>query len=255
VKVIIDMVHHTRLGTIAGTLGIMRMALAQAVNHVAGRRVFQKTLIDQPAMTAVIADLALDYEAAVVLVMRVARAFDAVDEAGRAYARLIVALAKYWLTKRCPTFVYECMECHGGVGYVEDTPMPRLFRESPLNAIWEGSGNVIALDVLRTLHKAPAALDAYAAEIALAAGADPRLDRAAADMLARARDGALGESDARRVTEGLALVLQAALLVRHAPPAVADAFCATRLGREGGLSFGTLPTGVDVRAIVGRQQV
>jgi putative acyl-CoA dehydrogenase len=254
VKTIIDMVHHTRLGTIAGTLGIMRMALAQAVNHVTGRRAFQKALIDQPAMTAVIADLALEYEAAAALVMRVARAFDAQDEAGRAYARLIVALAKYWLTKRCANFVYEGMECHGGVGYVEETPMPRLFRESPLNAIWEGSGNVIALDVLRTLHKEPAALDAYAAEIAQAAGGNAALDRAAAQELARARAGGVGEADARRLTERLALVLQGALLVRHAPPAIADAFCVTRLGGEWGLSFGTLPAGVDVSAIVARQR-
>jgi putative acyl-CoA dehydrogenase len=254
VKTIIDMVHHTRLGTIAGTLGVMRMALAQAVNHVTGRRAFQKALIDQPAMTAVIADLALEYEAAAALVMRVARAFDAQDEAGRAYARLIVALAKYWLTKRCSNFVYECMECHGGVGYVEETPMPRLFRESPLNAIWEGSGNVIALDVLRTLHKEPAALDAYAAEIGHAAGGNAALDRAAGKVLARARAGGVGEADARRLTERLALVLQAALLVRHAPPAVADAFCATRLEGDWGLSFGTLPRGVDVDAIVTRQR-
>jgi putative acyl-CoA dehydrogenase len=132
--------------------------------------------------------------------------------------------------------------------------MPRLFRESPLNAIWEGSGNVIALDVLRTLHKEPAALDAYAAEIAQAAGGNAALDRAAAQELARARAGGVGEADARRLTERLALVLQGALLVRHAPPAIADAFCVTRLGGEWGLSFGTLPAGVDVSAIVARQR-
>ena len=165
VRVIIDMVHHTRLGTIAGTLGIMRMALAQAVHHTAGRRVFQKTLLDQAAMANVIADLAIEYEAAVVLVTRIARAFDGGDAGERAFARLGVAVAKYWLTKRCPGFVFECMECHGGAGYVEEGPMPRLFRESPLNAIWEGSGNVIALDVLRTLKREAAARDAFAAEI------------------------------------------------------------------------------------------
>jgi len=254
VKVIIDMVHHTRLGTIAATLGIMRMALAQAVNHVTHRLVFQKALIDQPAMRAVIADLALEYEAAAVLVMHVARAFDATDEAGRAYARLAVALAKYWLTKRCSNFVYECMECHGGAGYVEETPMPRLFRESPLNAIWEGSGNIIALDVLRTLHKEPGALSDLAAEIELSAGGNDHLDRAAAEVLGRVRAGALGEGEARGATERLALVLQAVLLVRHAPPAVADAFCATRLAGDWGHSFGTLPHGVDLHAIVTRQQ-
>lgn len=253
VKVIIDMVHHTRLGTIGGTLGLMRMALAQATHQTSGRRAFQKTLIDQPAMRAVIADLAVEYEAAVVLCTRVARAFDATDESGRAFARLSVALAKYWLTKRNPNFVYECMECHGGVGYVEETPMPRLFRESPLNAIWEGSGNVIALDVLRTLAREPVALEAYVAEIKLARGADARLD-AAADALLDSLKRLPGEGQARITAERMALVLQGALLVRHAPAAVADAFCATRLADGGGLSFGTLPAGADLDAIVARQQ-
>ncbi|WP_374470174.1 acyl-CoA dehydrogenase family protein [Phenylobacterium sp.] len=255
VKVIIDMVHHTRLGTMGGTLGIMRMALAQAVHQVSGRRAFQKTLIDQPTMTAVIADLAVEYEAAVALSLRVARAFDAEDAAGRAFARLSVAVGKYWLTKRNPNFVYECMECHGGVGYVEETPMPRLFRESPLNAIWEGSGNVIALDILRTLAREPLALEAYAAEIAEARSADHRLDAAATDLLDRLAKRVPAESDARWTAERLALVLQGALLVRHAPPAVADAFCATRLGDEGGRSFGILPGGADVDTIVARQRL
>jgi putative acyl-CoA dehydrogenase len=252
VKVIIDMVHHTRLGTIAGTLGIMRMALAQAVHQTAHRRAFQKTLINQPAMRSVIADLAVEYEAAVALSMRVARAFDATDESGRAFARLSVALGKYWLTKRNPNFVYECMECHGGVGYVEETPMPRLFRESPLNAIWEGSGNVIALDILRTLAREPAALEAYFAEIEAAAGADRRLDAAATALKDRlaARPS---EAEARFTAERMALVLQGALLVKTAPAAVADAFCATRLAGEGGVSFGVLPAGVDRDAIVARQ--
>ena len=177
VKTIIEMVHHTRLGTIALTLGVMRMALAQAIHHCEGRRAFQKALIDQPAMAGVLADLAVEYEAAVALVMAVARAFDAEDPAGRAFARLAVALAKYLLTKRCATFVVECMECHGGNGYVEDGPLPRLYREAPLNAIWEGSGNVIALDVLRTLRRDPLALEAYAAAISEARGTDAAFDR------------------------------------------------------------------------------
>jgi putative acyl-CoA dehydrogenase len=252
VKVIIDMVHHTRLGTIAGTLGIMRMALAQAVHHTAGRRVFQKTLLDQPAMAAVIADLAIEYEAAVALVMRVARAFDGATASERAFARLGVAVAKYWLTKRCPVFVFECMECHGGAGYVEESPMPRLFRESPLNAIWEGSGNVIALDVLRTLRREDAA-QAFAAEIDAAQGGSATLD-AAWRRLAPRLTAATPEAEARRLTEDLALVLQAALLVRHAPAAVADMFCATRLGPEGGRSFGILTRGADTGAVIRRQQ-
>ncbi len=253
VKVIIDMVHHTRLGTVSGTLGIMRRALAEAVNHTQGRRAFQKALIDQPAMAAVIADLALEYEAACALVLRVSRAYGDTDPEGRAFARLAVALTKYWLTKRCSNFVYECMECHGGVGYVEETPMPRLYREAPLNAIWEGSGNVIALDVLRTLRREPAALERYLAEVGEAAGGNAELDRAVAAL----KDSALhtsGEAEARGLCERMALVLQGSLLVRHAPAAVADAFSARRFGVGGGLSYGALPPGADVEAIVARQR-
>jgi putative acyl-CoA dehydrogenase len=252
VKVIIDMVQHTRLGTVAMTVGLMRRALAEAVNHVAGRRAFQKTLIDQVLMTSVVADLALEYEAAVVLAMRVARFFGEPGPEARALARLGVALAKYLLTKRCPNFVYECLECHGGVGYVEETPMPRLFRESPLNAIWEGSGNVIALDVLRTLSREPAALDAYAAEVALANGGNRRLDHAALELMAHARKP-VDEAQARSLCERMALVLQGSLLVRHAPRAVADAFCVRHFGEGGGFTYGTLPSSVDVAAIVRRQ--
>ena len=252
VKVIIDMVQHTRLGTVAMTVGLMRRALAEAVNHVAGRRAFQKTLIEQPAMTCVVADLALEYEAAVVLAMRVARFLGEADPQTRALGRLAIALAKYLLTKRCPNFVYECLECHGGVGYVEETPMPRLFRESPLNAIWEGSGNVIALDVLRTLSREPVALEAYAAEVALAKGGDPRLDTAALELIAHARKP-VDQAQARWLCERMALVLQGSLLVRHAPRAVADAFCARHFGEGAGFTYGTLPAGTDVNAIVRRQ--
>ncbi len=253
VSVIIDMVHHTRLGTIAGTIGIMRMALAQAVHHVSGRRAFQKTLIDQPLMEAVIADLAVEYEAAVALTLRVAAAFDGADEESRAFARLAVAVSKYWLTKRCPNFVYEAMECMGGAGYVEESPLPRLFRESPLNAIWEGSGNVIALDILRTLAREPAARDAFAAELLRGKGADARLDAAIDRLLADLGKGLPQEAEARFVAERMALTLQAALLARHAPRAVADAFIATRLAGTG-RSFGAHPAGLDTSAIVARQK-
>ena len=252
INVIIDMVHHTRLGTVGATLGIMRRALAEAVNHAGGRVVFQKKLIDQPIMRGVIADLALEYEAAVALAARVGAAFSAEDEASASLARLSVALAKYWLTKRNPHFVYECMECHGGVGYVEDTPMPRLFRESPVNGIWEGSGNVIALDVLRTLRREPAALDAFAAELAAASGADRAFDEAVRTF-ERQVSSAPEEADGRQVAERMALLLQASLLLRHAPAAVADAFCATRLGPDGGRLFGVLQKGADVGAILARQ--
>ena len=253
VKTIIEMVHHTRLGTIAATLGVMRRALAEAVHHVAGRTAFQKRLIDQPAMTAVIADLALEYEAAAHLVVRTARAFGDEDAHGRAFARLAVALAKFRLTKRCPDFVYECMECHGGVGYVEETPLPRYYRQAPLNAIWEGSGNVIALDVLRTLAREPAAAEAYIAELEAARGAHaalgPAIDALRRDLAAAPP----AEAEARQTVEHMALLLQASLLARHAPGAVADAFIRTRLLGEGGRCYGALPKGVDLAAIVTRQ--
>ncbi|WP_114953284.1 isovaleryl-CoA dehydrogenase [Sphingosinicella terrae] len=253
VRTIIEMVHHTRLGTIAGTLGIMRMALALAVHHAAGRRAFQKSLIDQPAMRGVLADLAVEYEAAVALTFRVGRAFDGAGEGERAFARLAVAVAKYWLTKRNPGFVYECMECLGGAGYVEESPLPRLFRESPLNAIWEGSGNVIALDILRTLHREPSAFETFMAELALARGADPRLDHAIDALAGLLRAGAPPEAQARMLAERMALVLQASLLARHAPVAVADAFISSRLDDTGGRAFGTLPLTADVTAILARQ--
>ncbi|WAJ26432.1 acyl-CoA dehydrogenase family protein [Antarcticirhabdus aurantiaca] len=253
VRTIIDMVHHTRLGTIAATLGLMGMALAQAVHHARGRRAFGALLVDQPVMRGVLADLAVEYEAACVLVMRVARAFDGADEAERAFARLGVALAKFWLTKRCPAFVAECMECLGGAGYVEENVLPRLYREAPLNAIWEGSGNVIALDILRTLSREPAARSAFVAELAGARGADAGLD-AAADALIRSLSAdPPGERNARFVAERMALLLQGALLLRHAPSAVAGAFVASRLRGDSGRLFGSFAGAVDVDGVLSRQ--
>jgi putative acyl-CoA dehydrogenase len=255
VKTIIEMVHHTRLGTISGTLGIMRRALAEAAHHVAGRRAFQKRLIDQPAMTAVIADLALEYEAAAALVIRVARAFGDTDEAGRAFARLAVALAKFRLTKRCPEFVYECMECLGGVGYVEETPLPRYYREAPLNAIWEGSGNVIALDVLRTLAREPAAIAAYVEEVGASRSAHPAIGPALDALVGDVSGTRPGEAQARQTVERMAVLLQGSLLARHAPGPVADAFIRSRLTNEGGRCYGALPSGIDLAAIIRRQAV
>ena len=260
IHTIIEMVHHTRLGTVAGTLGIMRMALVRALHHCRHRLAFQKRLADQPLMTAVLADLAIEYEAAVVLAARTAAAFSAADNTAAfsaadhnsgAFARLAVAVAKYWLTKRCPAYVYESMECLGGGGYIEDGPMPRLFRESPVNAIWEGSGNVIALDVLRTLAREPAALAAFAAELTLAAGASPLLDRAVDHLLSRlARP--VPEREGRWAAQQMALLLQASLLVRHAPPAIAEAFVATRVASGPPVMFGLLPEGLDLAAILSR---
>ena len=263
VATLIDMVHHTRLDTVAGTLGIMRRALAEAAHHVTHRRAFGKRLLDQPVMRAVIADLALEYEAACALAMHVARAFDGGAPETRSFARLSVALAKFWIGKRAPHFTFECMECLGGAGYVEEAPLARLYREAPLNSIWEGSGNVIALDLLRTLQRDRLALDAFRDEIAMARGQDGRLDAAAdalwrdlgRDLDASGRDApgeAITEATARWLAERMALLLQAALLVRSGEHAVADAFCATRIAGEGGRGTGALPAGLDTDALVRR---
>ncbi|HEX4260650.1 MAG TPA: acyl-CoA dehydrogenase family protein, partial [Acetobacteraceae bacterium] len=247
VPTIIDMVHHTRLDTMAGTLGIMRMALAQAVHHARHRSAFGRTLIDQPLMRGVLADLAVEYEAAACLTMRVARAFGEEGEAARAFARLAVALGKYRLGRRAAAFVHECMECLGGAGYVEESPLPRLYREAPLNSIWEGSSNVMALDVLRTLRREKRALPAFRSETALARGGNADLDRAA-DALASVLAGPdVAEAWARWIAERLALVLQGALLVRHAPHPIADAFCASRLRGDA-----APPDGADCGTILAR---
>ena len=251
---IIEMVHHTRLDCTVGAASLMRAALAQAIHHCTHRRAFQKTLIDQPLMQSVLADLALESEAATALALRVARAFDAsdADEGQRAFARLAVAVAKYWLNKRTPGFVYEALECHGGAGYVEEAPVARIYREAPLNSIWEGSGNVICLDVLRTLDKEPAAVEALMGELDAARGADARLDGAIDRLTGLLADKAGAVTNARRIVEQAALVLQGALLVAHAPAEVADGFVASRLVDGGGRAYGTLPAGIDVAAIVER---
>lgn len=256
IATILDMVHHTRLDCAMAAAGLMRAALARALHHATHRTAFGRSLRRQPLMGAVLADLALEVEAATALVMRVARAFDEAeaDAGDRPFARLAVAVAKYWITKRCPAVVGEALECHGGNGYVEDGGMPRLYREAPLNAIWEGSGNVIALDVLRTLEREPGALDALKDELAGARGMDGRLDACVTDVWAMLSNRAALEVQGRRLVERLALALQARLLLRHAPVAVADAFCASRLGGDWGHAFGTLPSGVDVVAILARAE-
>jgi len=195
-------------------------------------------------MRNVLADLALESEAATLLAMRLAGAADREEQA---FQRLAIAVGKFWVCKRQPVVVGEALECLGGNGYVEDSGLPRLYRDAPLNSIWEGSGNVQALDILRTLRREPDSLDAFHTEVSSAAGADRRLDAAIAEL-----KGVPTEDEARRVAERMALVLQASLLVRHAPPAVADAFCASRLGGEWGHTFGTLPRGADTAAIVER---
>jgi putative acyl-CoA dehydrogenase len=254
VATIIEMVNHTRLDCIAGTAALMRQALAQAIHHARHRCAFGLRLIEQPLMRNVLADLALESEAATALLLRLARAIDRQGEPREAaFGRLGIALGKYWVCKRGPMHTGEAMECLGGNGYVEETILPRLYREAPVNSIWEGSGNVNALDLLRALTKHPAALETYLDELAAARGGDARLDRAAAALREElGRAPGIHEHDARRLVERMALALQAALLVQHAPPAVADAFCASRLGGEGGFAFGTLPAGADTQAIVER---
>jgi putative acyl-CoA dehydrogenase len=200
-------------------------------------------------MKMVLADLAIESEAATTLMTRLAAA---VDDDESAFKRLGLAVGKYWVCKRGPAVASEALECLGGNGYVEDFPMARLYREAPLNSIWEGSGNVNALDVLRALGREPQAWEAFRAEITSAAGGDPRLDRSVTQLEHELSDTADVEPRARRLVERMALVLQGSLLVRHAPPAVADAFCASRLGGDWGHAFGTLPTDVDAHAIVER---
>jgi putative acyl-CoA dehydrogenase len=255
IATILEMVQHTRLDCVIGSAGIMRGALAWALHHARHRIAFGQVLADAPLMTGVLADLALEVEAATALALRLARAFDgAADSADRALARIVTPAAKYWICKRAPMVALEAMEVLGGNGYVEETPLPRLYREAPVNSIWEGSGNVICLDVLRAVRRERTGVDALVAELDTARGGHAQLDRATAD-LKRALAGSGDEAfAARRIAQGLALALQGALLVQNAPPAVADAFCASRLAEQAfaGAAFGTLAQGTDARGIVAR---
>ncbi|MFJ7411178.1 acyl-CoA dehydrogenase family protein [Streptomyces sp. NPDC098077] len=252
VRTIIEMVAATRLDCVVGSAALMRQAVAQAIHHSAYRGAFGGLLIDKPLMRNVLADLALESEAATVLAMRLAAAYDTDTAEERAFLRLAVPAAKYWVTKRCSAVVGEALECLGGNGYVEDSGMPRLLREAPLNSIWEGSGNVQALDVLRALQREPRALDAFLREVGRARGADHRLDAAIKGLLTELADLEGVEARARRVVERIALVLQGSLLVRWAPPEVSDAFCASRLGGDWGSAFGTLPHTLDLASVVAR---
>ncbi len=255
VQTIIEMVGHTRLDCVIGTAAGMRWGVANATWHAAHRSAFGRLLSQQPLMQNVLADLCIESEAATALAMRLARAYDEAA-AGSAQAvsfkRLATAVAKYHVCKRGPGHAFEALECLGGNGYVEESGMPRLYREMPLSSIWEGSGNVMALDVLRALSRSPAALDVFFHELAQAGGADARLDAFCTGLRAQLADPEAIEQRARRVVEHMALALQGSLLVRHAPPAVADAFCASRLAGDGGLAYGTLPAGVDAAAILER---
>ncbi len=245
VRTIIEMVSMTRLDCVIGSASLMRAGTVQAIHHAKHRSAFGGLLVDKPAMQNVLADLALESEAATTLMLRLA---GAVDREETAFKRLAVAVGKYWVTKRCPVFAGEALECLGGNGYVEESGMPRLYREAPLNSVWEGSGNVNALDVLRAMAREPESVEAFFAEVELAD--DARITAAVSDL---SKD--LGEADevsARRLVEKLAMTLQASLLVRHAPAAVSDAFIASRVQGDWGSAFGTLPRGTAFAEIIDR---
>jgi len=252
VRVIMEMVAHTRLDCVSGAAGLMRQGIAEAAWHAVHRHAFGRRLADQPLMCNVLADLAIESEAATALALRLARAFDQGDgdahEAG--IRRLGTPVAKYWTCKRVSSHAVESLECLGGGGYVEESPMPRLVRQSPLGSIWEGSGNVQCLDVLRAMAREPDSVAAFVAELGAARGADKRFDAAEAalrDQLTRPE-----EALARRLVERMAVLLQASILLRGGAPAVADAFCASRVAGDAGLAFGTLPAGVDLDGILAR---
>jgi putative acyl-CoA dehydrogenase len=253
VPTIIEMVNHTRLDCTIGSAAGMRAALVQALHHTRHRSAFGRRLVEHALMQNVLADLAVESEAATVAMMRVAAAYDdgaSAEEA--AFARLATAVVKYWICKRQPVFAAEALECLGGGGYVEESVLPRLFRESPLNGIWEGSGNVICLDVLRAMGREPESVDAFFREVDRGRGRDPRLDRFVDAVRDELTDTADVEGRARRLVERLALALQGSLLVRHGDPAVADAFVASRLAGDHGRAFGTLPRGLRYQQIIDR---
>src|SRR3954469_24498225 len=254
VPTIIEMVNHTRLDCLLGSATGMRRGFVEAAWHAKHRSAFGALLVDQPAMQNVLADLALESEAATGAALRCARAY---DEKDHAFKRIATAVLKYWVCKRAPAHAAESLECLGGNGYVEESLMPRLYRDAPLNSIWEGSGNVAALDVLRALGREPEALPAFMAEVELASGANPHLDEHVAALKERfaSLEHLYPQWLARRVVEDMGLALQASLLVRHAPAFVSDAFCASRLARDEGFrstTYGTLPPGVDATAIIDR---
>jgi putative acyl-CoA dehydrogenase len=254
VPTIIEMVSMTRLDCVLGSAAIMRRAVTEAAHHAAYRHAFGSALIDKPLMRNVLSDLAVESQAATALGIRLAAAFDSDDPGERALRRLAVAVGKYWVTKRAIGVAAEALECLGGNGYVEESGMPRLLREAPVNSIWEGSGNVNALDVLRALAREPQSAEAFLAEAGTALGGDPRFDAAFAETSRSLADLDDAEFQARRLVERLAVVLQASLLIRYAPTPVADAYCATRLAGDGGHTFGTLPVGTDTKTILQRAQ-
>jgi putative acyl-CoA dehydrogenase len=252
VATILQMVMLTRLDCMLGSAGLVRMALAQAVHHARHRMAFGKFLLDQPLMRNVLADLALESEAATAFALRVAGAVDraSADPREAAFARIATAMGKYWICKRAPAFANEAQECLGGAGYIEESLLPRLYRQAPLNSIWEGSGNIQCLDVLRALAREPESRDALLAELRHAAGTDPAFDAALAAGEAALSAGT-DEAGARALVERLALLLQGAILLRAGNP-LAHAYCRSRLGDGRGATYGTLAAGIDLDAAIGR---
>jgi putative acyl-CoA dehydrogenase len=259
VPTIIEMVNHTRLDCTLGATAIFRRGTVEAVHHAVHRRAFGGPLVDKPLMRNVLADLAVEAEAATISSIWLAGLFEGADARADPHAaalrRVATPVIKYWTCKRAPVHAVEALECLGGAGYVEESGLPRLFRQSPLNGIWEGSGNVICLDVLRVMARSPESVEVLLGELAGATGHDPRLDAALKDVQQELTDLEDLEGRARTVVERLALVLQGVLLVRFGDPAVADAFCASRLGPAGGRAYGTLPRGVDSDHIIERARV
>ena len=257
VATILEMVSLTRLDCLTGSAGLMRQATLQALHHAQHRRAFGKRLFEQPLMRNVLADLALEVEAATALSMRVARAVDARarDPHEAALARIATALGKYWVCKRAPALVNEAQECLGGAGYVEESSLPRLYRQAPLNSIWEGCGNIQCLDVLRALSREPETRDAFFAEVNAARGDDPVLDRESAALAVALEDRSNAEFRARDLVERMTLLLQASILRRGGHDAVATAFCASRLGGQHGAAFGTLSPGPAIDVLIERAGV
>lgn len=253
VRTIIAMVNHTRLDCALGSASIMRQATAQAIWHASHRSTFGRTLVDQPLMRNVLADLALESEAATASVLRLARSFDqADDEREQLLARVLLPVIKYWTCKRAPQHAAEALECFGGNGFIEEGPMPRLFRQSPVNGVWEGSGNVICLDVLRALVRSPKSLDAFFDEIRYNSNDDPLMTERIDSITAQLADGDDIEWRARRLVEDMALTFQASLLMATAPSAVAEAFIRSRLRERSDIAFGTLPRGIDTETVITR---
>jgi len=258
VPTIIEMVNLTRLDCTLGSATSMRQGLAMAIHHVQHRKAFGAYLIDQPLMRNVIADLAVEAEAATIVAMRMAGATDAAcrgDEREALLRRIGLAASKYWVCKRATPHAGEAMECLGGNGYAEESGMPRLYREAPLMGIWEGSGNVSALDTLRAMATRPECVEVLFGELATTAGQDPRLDAHVEGLRSSLADAATIEYRARKVAEDISLALQASLLVRHGHPAVTDAFLASRMAGDWGGAFGTLPAGLDLAPIIERAMV